>query len=125
MSKPKKSAKNAPVTARELKAWIEGIHAFQPKGWTPSREQWDAVCDKISALEEYEASYQDTTSTVVTPSYAPQYTGSALGGGALGGGYADAPINTQVRVGNAGPTDTGLIDAKPTLTEGGYTTNFA
>lgn len=121
MSKQKKSAKtSAPVTAKELKAWIEGIHAFQPKEWTPSREQWAAVCEKIANLQEVEDYGYDTVAPQ-TPVYAPAYSGpSALSYN------PDAPVAPSGgALGGIAAPQTGLIDAKPVPTDGQYVTGFA
>jgi hypothetical protein len=47
MSKKKKK-----FTVPEFKTWLEGIMQFQDDDWSPTREQWDEIYDKIMNLKE-------------------------------------------------------------------------
>lgn len=58
------SKSNKTISAKEIKAWLKGIQEFQPEGWTPSLEQWNAIKDKIFQLEEVEA---ESTRVVYEP----------------------------------------------------------
>lgn len=54
-TKSKKVKTPTVINAKELKAWLRGIQEFQPDGWVPSVEQWDAIRERIFLLEEVEA----------------------------------------------------------------------
>lgn len=78
--KPKKKVKAVTtVNAKELKAWLRGIQEFQPEGWVPSVEQWDAIRERIFLLEEVEV-YADAPQQYYTeePRYAPTPAYSAV-----------------------------------------------
>lgn len=47
MSKKKKK-----FTVPEFKTWLEGIMQFQDSDWSPNREQWDEIYQKIMDLKE-------------------------------------------------------------------------
>lgn len=39
-------------TVPEFKTWLEGIMQFQNDDWSPNREQWDEIYEKIMNLKE-------------------------------------------------------------------------
>ena len=61
-TKPKKAKAPVVVNAKEIKAWLRGIQEFAPVGWTPTTEQWEAVCEKIFALDETEGYVTESVS---------------------------------------------------------------
>jgi hypothetical protein len=46
------TTKKKKFTVPEFKTWLEGIMQFQNKDWSPTREQWDEIYDKIMNLKE-------------------------------------------------------------------------
>lgn len=48
----KKKTKQQPISAKELKFWLDGILEFQTSDWIPSKEQWNTIKDKIFSLED-------------------------------------------------------------------------
>lgn len=44
--------KKKKFTVPEFKTWLEGIMQFQKDDWSPTREQWDEIYDKIMNLKE-------------------------------------------------------------------------
>lgn len=38
------------LTLEEFKAWIQGIEAFQPADWVPTKEQWANIRKHIDAI---------------------------------------------------------------------------
>lgn len=39
-------------TVPEFKTWLEGIMQFQDDNWSPNRDQWDEIYEKIMNLKE-------------------------------------------------------------------------
>lgn len=50
--KMKAQAESRPISAKELKFWLEGILEFQDDKWIPNAVQWKSIQDKIFNLEE-------------------------------------------------------------------------
>jgi hypothetical protein len=79
MSRVKKQKAIKTVSPKELKAWLRGIQEFQPAGWTPSTEQWDAIRERIFLLDETEyaeafVDAYDNRQHVYTQPHTPAYT---------------------------------------------------
>lgn len=49
MTQKKKS--KAKLTVQEFQTWLEGIMEFQDSDWSPNKEQWIAIYDKIMNLK--------------------------------------------------------------------------
>lgn len=46
----KKKLSNDPVTISEFQSWLSGVVEFQAKDWTPNKQQWEAILNKINNL---------------------------------------------------------------------------
>ena len=46
---PKRKQKQ---TLKEFKAWLQGVEELQADDWSPSREQWQLIRDKINNIVE-------------------------------------------------------------------------
>ena len=82
MARPKKTqaaaqapANSKPLSPKELKSWLRGIQEFQPSDWTPTKDQWKLICERIYELNEAEAETQTTVvnNAVVTQPRNYQY----------------------------------------------------
>jgi hypothetical protein len=140
-TKAKKIKAPTVVNAKELKAWLRGIQEFQPDGWVPSVEQWDAIRERIFLLEETEfhTTYSDAGNQGYyveeprfnpTPAYsvapAPAYTAVvAPGQGALGG--APAPHQGGGLATSHSPTESGVVSVSSAseVIEGEYRSKFS
>lgn len=49
MSKTKKQSKKN-ITFEEFKAWLSGVEDLQPDDWSPTKEQWQIIRDKIDSI---------------------------------------------------------------------------
>lgn len=49
MSKTKKQSKKN-ISFEEFKAWLSGVEDLQPNGWSPTKEQWQIIRDKIDSI---------------------------------------------------------------------------
>ena len=47
-AKPKTKSK---LTVQEFQTWLQGIMEFQSPDWSPNKEQWEAIYDKIMNLK--------------------------------------------------------------------------
>jgi hypothetical protein len=70
MARPKKiqpttqaPANSKPLSPKELKSWLRGIQEFQPGDWTPTKDQWKLICERIYELNEAEVETQTTAAT--------------------------------------------------------------
>lgn len=48
------TTKTKTVTLSEFKAWLEGIEELQPKNWSPDKNQWKLIRNKIHSIIEVE-----------------------------------------------------------------------
>lgn len=39
-------------TLKEFKAWLQGVEELQPASWSPNKEQWELIRDKINSIAE-------------------------------------------------------------------------
>jgi len=39
-------------TLREFRAWLEGVEELQPENWSPNREQWARIRERIDGIKE-------------------------------------------------------------------------
>ena len=46
----KKKTKAKSVTLAEFHAWLEGVEEMQTNGWTPTKEQWRTIREKINSI---------------------------------------------------------------------------
>lgn len=121
----KRKSKVKSVNAKELKAWLRGIQEFQPEGWVPSIEQWDAIRERIFLLEEFEGYSEppaDRQGYAPDPVYAPVvYTPTASRQPVDVVEHRAGPLATSVS-----PTETGVIPASSasTVLEGEYQSSF-
>lgn len=51
-AKKKSSGNSKPLTAKELKHWLQGILEFQKNDWNPDKVQWETIKEKIFNLQE-------------------------------------------------------------------------
>lgn len=42
----------AKLTIKEFQTWLEGIMEFQSSDWSPNKEQWDSIYDRIMNLKQ-------------------------------------------------------------------------
>ena len=140
-TKPKKQKAVKVVNAKELKAWLRGIQEFQPEGWVPSVEQWDAIRERIFLLEEveYQVEYQHQpvhqqvvyeeryTPAFVAATPSPAYQAVGPQGGALSGYPAQEEARTSGGIAMArSPTETGVVSVSSAseVLEGEYKSKF-
>lgn len=64
------AAKRKRLTLSEFKAWLQGVEELQPKGWSPTAEQWALVRSKIELISE---SSVTVTRVPVNESPVPNY----------------------------------------------------
>jgi hypothetical protein len=142
VTKPKKQKAVKVVNAKELKAWLRGIQEFQPEGWVPTVEQWDAIRERIFLLEEveYQVEYQTAHQHLVydEPHYqqqpafvaaapVPAYQAVAPQGGALSGYPAQEEARSSGGIARAwSPTETGVVSVSSAseVLEGEYKSKF-
>lgn len=48
----KQKLSTEPVTISEFQSWLSGVVEFQPKDWTPNKQQWEAILNKINHLTD-------------------------------------------------------------------------
>jgi len=48
----KKTKTKAKLTIKEFQTWLEGIMEFQSDDWSPNKEQWNAIYDRIMNLKQ-------------------------------------------------------------------------
>lgn len=39
-------------TLREFRAWLEGVEELQPENWSPNRDQWARIRERIDGIKE-------------------------------------------------------------------------
>lgn len=140
-AKAKKSKSKAKavtsVNAKELKAWLRGIQEFQPEGWVPSIEQWDAIRERIFLLEETETyaelphSHQYTSEPQYNPSPAftavtPTSAFAAVKAPAIGSEQAPALSSRSSLATSTSPTESGMVPVTSAaeVLEGEYKSPF-
>ena len=67
-------------TLREFKAWLQGVEELQPDNWSPNREQWQLIRQKIDNIveerivvqKEAKNTVKETPQTQMPPRQIPQ-----------------------------------------------------
>ena len=60
----KKSNTKAKLTVSEFQTWLQGIMEFQDSDWSPNKEQWVAIYNKIMNLKEAEGTVRVSAASV-------------------------------------------------------------
>lgn len=108
-NKSNKTAKT--LTVSQLKAWLRGIQEFQPADWTPSKEQWQAIRDKIMNLDETELAQVQTY--VEEPEQQRYYNTIPVETVRMPSSLASAPMMPSGPVGGGIVGGEGIVDVRP------------
>ena len=109
------------ITLNEFRAWLEGIEELQPNDWSPSKEQWKLIRNKIDYIEECVAPVNIPAQSIPI---APQPQVPVQLASSLLTNYREAkqrsPLVAQPITAVAQPSgevdkDDGLMSVKPTL----------
>lgn len=46
-----KTTKKRKITLENFISWLEGVEEMQPGGWSPNKEQWNLIRNKIAVIE--------------------------------------------------------------------------
>lgn len=117
-----------PITADELKTWLEGVESMQDDDWCPDFDQWKKIRAKIELLMDSPPIIEAARHNVeVSPhtQNAPQVIPSLLSEPEYPNGKPQRPVNLPAPEIIRSSNKDGFIDASPRTQNGdGYESSF-